>query len=403
MDAIAVKSGAECHIASEHIEELKRRMRPTWAEVSLPTLRRNFRAIKKAAGDATVCAVVKADAYGHGLVPCARALQEEGASWYGVTSTEEGVALRDAGIKGRVFLMSGFWRGEEDEVIRHRLTPAVWEAWQLEALDSALDHHPSATPFAVHLKVDTGMGRLGVREACLPIFLRLLKRSASIRVEGILSHLASADMLDDAHTAKQIVRFSRVQRLIRSAGLDADLTHIANSAAIASRHTKIRYNFVRPGILLYGYAMPLIARGRRNLISEPLPISPVLTWKARVISIQDVPSGWQVGYQGTWTATRPTKLAILPVGYADGFSRHLSNRGAVIIHGQRVPIVGRVSMDLTTVDVTDVAGVCVGDHATLLGTDGNVAIDATEHARLADTIAYEVLCGIASRVKRIYL
>ena len=378
-------------------------MRPTWAEVSLGALRRNYRAVQERVGDqVTICAVVKADAYGHGAVECARGLEQEGATWLGVTSTEEGVRLREAGIGARILLMTGFWRGEEADVLRHRLTPAVWEWWQVGGLEAALNKVVDAPrPFPIHIKLDTGMARLGVPEHYLKLFLNRVAAAKDVEIEGVFSHLASAEVMGSDEVERQAARFREFEQLIRERGLAPRYFHLSNSAAVATRPALFR-DMVRPGIALYGYQLRI--SGSRDTESA-LAVEPVLSWKTRIISLREVGAGQGVGYNLTYVTQAPSKIAVLPVGYADGLNRHLSWRaegkgGSVLVRGERVPIAGRVSMDITLADVTAVKGVNVGDEVTILGSDGAQRIDAWEHAQLAGTIPYEILCDIGKRVPR---
>jgi alanine racemase len=378
-------------------------MRPTWAEVSLSALRHNFRLIQEHVGpEVTVCAIVKADAYGHGVVQCARALQEAGAGWFGVTSTEEGVKLRESGITGRILLMTGFWRGEQEEVVHHRLTPTVWEWWQIGALEAALAK-VNAPPrsFPVHVKVDTGMARLGVPDYYMGLFLKRIRAAEPVALEGVFSHLASAEVLDAEDAKQQASRFAEFEECVAEHGFSPEFRHIANSAAVGGRPSLWR-NMVRPGMLLYGYGLPLMRTEDDPEIPHPLQVMRALSWKTRIISMKDVGAGQTVGYKAAYVTNRPTKLAVLPVGYADGLSRHLSSRGRVIVRGTYAPMVGIISMDITVVDVTDVNGAALGDEVIILGAQDNCMIDAWEHARLEATIPYEVLCRVGSRVRRTY-
>lgn len=374
-----------------------RKGRPTWAEVSLSKLRANFRSIRQYVGpQVSVCAVVKADAYRHGIVECASALQAEGAQWFGVTSTEEGVQLRQAGIRGRILIMAGFWRGDEDEIIQHRLTPAVWEPWHLESLGRAARRRHS--PIRVHLKVDTGMSRLGMLPEDLPATAVYFHSYSELVLEGVFTHLASAETPDAPDTQTQIDCFRQALESMRQTGISPRWIHAANSAAIVSRHDSWN-GMVRPGISLYGYYLPFTSRTEIKLPE----ISPVLSWKTRIVSLRAIAAGQRVGYGGTYTAARPSRLAVLPVGYADGLSRQLSSRGRVLVKGNYAPIVGRISMDLTLVDVTDVPGVEIGDEVILIGTCRDRSITASDHAALAATIPYEILCNISKRVPRLFL
>ncbi|HUM06100.1 MAG TPA: alanine racemase [Terriglobales bacterium] len=371
---------------------------PTWAEVSLDALRHNFRAVKNLVGEGvSICAVVKADAYGHGSPACAQALQSEGAPWFGVTGTEEAMDLRHAGITARLLLMTGYWKGEEDEVVANNLTPVVWEPWHVERLDKAAQRKQVRLP--VHLKIDTGMTRLGVSVEALSALCETLAASQNLQLEGVSTHFAS--VRDPEKTRKQAARFEEGLRIVRSNGLWPALVHMANSAATLSR-SETWQTMVRPGIALYGYSRSPSPDSTQNGVAAQL-LRPVLSWKTRVIAVKDVAAGQAVGYGGTFVTQERSRIAVLPVGYADGFHRLLSNRGRVIIRGEYAPVAGRVSMDLTTVDVTHISGVDVGDEVILIGRDNGKSVDAREHARICETIPYEITCSISKRVPRIYL
>jgi len=386
--------------------------RPTWAEVSLTTLRQNFRTVQKHVGaNVTVCAVVKADAYGHGAVECSRALETEGARWLGVTSLDEAIPLREAGIRSSILLMTGFWRGEETEIIRMNLTPTVWELWQIESLDAAaaalgVARHP------VHLKVDTGMGRLGIAVDQLPQVLGVLVAAKHLVLEGLSTHLASSEIMDAPSVAEQERSFETARRLLREAGVEPVFVHMANTNAIISRRetwvNMSRGNMkgnsmVRPGVALYGYYLPFQRAGREvSGGTLRLPVKPILTWKTRILSVRDFGPEQALGYGGTYVTKAPAHVAVLPVGYADGYNRQLSNRGRVIVREHYAPVVGSVSMDLTLVDVTGIPGVAVGDEVILLGASDGMSVDALEHARWANSTPYEILCNISKRVPRRY-
>jgi alanine racemase len=375
--------------------------RPTWAEVSLSTLRQNFRVVVKHAGaGVTVCAVVKADAYGHGAVECSRALEAEGAKWLGVTSLDEAIPLREAGIESRILLMTGFWRGEEDEIVRLRLTPTVWEPWHIESLEEAAAR--GASRQAVHLKVDTGMGRLGVSLDELPAVLKALSAARQVVLEGLSTHLASSEIMDAPSVAEQERRFEEAHTMVRAAGFNPSLIHMANTGALISRRETWN-NMVRPGVALYGYYLPFQRAGREvSGGTLRLPVKPVLTWKTRILSMRNFAANQPLGYGGTYVTKAPAHVAVLPVGYADGYNRQLSNRGRVIVRDHYAPIVGSISMDLTLVDVTGIPGITVGDEVILLGTSDGMSVDALEHARLANGSPYEILCNISKRVPRRY-
>ena len=370
--------------------------RPTWAEVSLCNLAHNFQEVQRHVGASVVCAVVKADAYGHGAVKCSLALEKAGARWLGVTSTDEALPLREAGIGARILLMTGFWRGEEHEVVRQNLTATVWEPWHLELLDrAALELGVLTVP--VHLKIDTGMGRLGATPEQLFPLLALLKRSNRLRLEGLCTHFAASEVADSPETRRQIERFAIAEELVRDAGFKPEIVHLSNSAAVASCPDSWR-SMVRPGLALYGYTLPL-----QGNIESGLKLRPVLSWKTRILSLREVSEGQALGYNGTYVTQKPSRIAVLPLGYADGLNRRLSNRGRVIARDSYAPMVGRISMDLTLVDVTGVPEIAVGDEVILVGASDNCRVDALEQARLADVSPYEILCGLSKRVPRKYI
>jgi alanine racemase len=375
--------------------------RPTWAQVSLENLRYNFGVVQRHIGaGVTVCAVVKADAYGHGATECAKALEQEGARWLGVTSLDEAIPLREAGIRTRILLMTGFWRGEEEEIIRLQLTPTVWEPGQVELLEKAAARLSAKLP--VHLKVDTGMGRLGVDPEDLYEITSALKASPHLALEGLSTHLASSEVLDAPSVNEQLQKFAQVRILLRNEGFDPPLVHVANTGAVIS-HRESWNSMVRPGIALYGYHLPFERAGREVSGSKlRLDVKPVLTWKTRILSLRDVRANQALGYGGTYITKAAARIAVLPVGYADGLNRALSSRGRVIVREHYAPIVGRISMDLTLADVTGLPGIAVGDEVVLLGAVDGLSVDAREHAELASTNVYEILCAISKRVPRRY-
>jgi len=350
----------------------------------------------------TVCAVVKADAYGHGAVECSKALEAEGAKWLGVTSLDEAIPLREAGVHAHVLLMTGFWRGEETEIVRLRLTPTVWEPWQIESLDRAaatlgVTQHP------VHLKVDSGMGRLGVAVEQLPGVLDGLRAAKHLVVEGLSTHLASSEIMDAPSVGEQQQRFAAALALVKEAGFEPKFIHVANTGAVISRRETWN-TMVRPGVALYGYYLPFQRAGREvSGGTLRLPVKPILTWKTRILSLRNFGGNQALGYNGTYVTKAPAHVAVLPVGYADGYNRQLSNRGRVIVREHYAPILGSISMDLTLVDVTGIPGVSVGDEVILLGTCDGLSVDALEHARWANSSPYEILCNISKRVPRRYV
>jgi alanine racemase len=383
----------------------------TWAEVSLPALRRNFHLIRAHVGSQVeICAVVKAHAYGHGAAACGRALEAEGARWFGVTNAEDGAVLREAGVAGRILLMTGFWRGQERDILALRLTPTVWTPEHIALLQSAASQVAGGRPsgnvataaggrLRVHLKIDTGMGRLGASLDELPALMRALAAAPQVELEAVCTHLASSEVTDSATLPAQERAFAQACGQMCAAGLTPRLRHMANTAAMLSRPSTW-LEMVRPGLALYGYCLPL--EGKEGS-TPPLPLEPVLTWKTRIVALRHLPAGRALGYGGAWVTPAPARIAILPVGYADGLNRRLFPGGRVLVRGHAAPIVGNISMDITLADVTAVPGAEPGDEVVLLGRQGQHFISADEHARLAATIPYEILCNISKRVPRVYI
>lgn len=371
-------------------------VRPTVASIDLQRLQQNFAQVRGAVGPKTgVLAAVKGDAYGHGAVAVARALEVAGADWFGVALVEEGRTLRQAGVTRPILCLGGVGPAGAEAAIEHRLTPMISDLGEAERLDAAASRRRE--PYGVHLKIDTGMGRLGVP---LPHWERFLDRIANLRwlrVDGIASHLAVSECPPGSDgrvfTEEQGRRFLDAVGQARRRGLRPALIHIANSGAIIE-HPKLHFDLVRPGLLLYGYS----PAGR----SCPLDIKPVMRVSTRVLVVRDLPKGVGLSYGGTWVTPRPTRIATLPVGYADGYPRALSGKAEVLVHGHRVPVRGRVCMDLTMIDVTDVpVPVAAGDEVVLMGEDGDHEINAIDLAEWADTIPYEILAGFSERVPRV--
>src|SRR6266853_4191682 len=384
----------------------------TWAEVSLGALGQNFHAIQKHVGaGVTICAVVKADGYGHGAVECARALESEGARWLGVTDAAEGLALRGAGVTARILLMTGIWKGEEDGIVAQNLTPTIWEPWHIELLERAARKRESdltSHRLPVHLKLDTGMSRLGVSQEALPHLCEMLSGCKHLTLEGVSTHFASAEVLDAEDAVRQMKRFEEGLAVLRNCGLRPPLIHMGNSAAMSARPETWK-TMVRPGIALYGYSLAFTHGGEPAAVA-PLPLCPVLSWKTRVLTVKEVAAGQAVGYMGTFVTKARSRIAVLPVGYADGYPRLLSNRARVMVRGEYAPVVGRVSMDLTIVDVSHIRGIAVGDEVVLIGKDvgkstgeeSGRSVDAVELARWCESVPYEIRWGLSQRVPRVY-
>jgi alanine racemase len=366
--------------------------RPTWAEIDVEAFIANARALAGLLSGARMIVVLKADGYGHGAAALARAAASAGLPmWgFGVSSVEEGVALREAGLTQPILILGSLFPFESFEpALEHRLTPTVASAavaLELEKVAARIGRRS-----AVHLKVDTGMGRIGVSPKGAGEVVDAIKSCGRLALEAVYTHLAKSDSADD--TRMQLARFDGVLKDVRARGLSPH-AHAANSTALI-HFPESHYNFVRPGLALYG--VPPTPESARSV-----SLKPVLAWKTRVVFLKSVPSGTPVSYDGTHRVSRPSRLATLPVGYADGYRRALSNKGCVLVKGRRCPVLGRVTMDQTVVDVTDVPQVDVGAEAVLLGAQGAERITANEMASWADTISYEVLCGITNRVPRMF-
>jgi alanine racemase len=387
--------------------------RPVWAEISLSALAGNFRAIRdyvnpvseKRKTPRKVLSVVKGNGYGHGGSQVAKALEKAGSDWFGVASAGEGMEIRKAGVRKPILVLGGFWWGEEKNILRHNLTPAIHRCEQLPALQSAAARlGKKNVPF--HLKLDTGMNRLGILPSDLDCFARQLAKSPRLQLTGVFSHLASSEVLTDTpigrQTAEQLDRFYAAVTRLRSLGIDPGLLHLANSAAIAARPESWA-DMVRPGAILYGYHPGFDPPERRMEFEASLPLRPVMSLRARIINLRSIPAGAAVGYDASWIAQRPSRVAVLSAGYADGIHRSLGNRGCVAIRGFIAPMIGIVSMDVVMLDVSDVPDVAVGDIATVYGTDGANTYPANVVARSIATVTSDLLSGASQRVPRIYL
>jgi alanine racemase len=346
--------------------------------------------VRAVVGDAVdVMPVVEADAYRHGAGEVSRALEAEGAGWLAVSNVEEGVALREAGLRARILVMADFLPEERPALAAFQLTPVI------PALEDL-----SAARVPYHLKIDSGMGRLGTRSSPEAIARAVAAAVAStgIPLEGLMTHVVSFGNYVRKQSEEQLLNFERALSAIRQAGLAPRYVHLSGTIPIAYRRVEAWGNLVRPGHAIYGYISP--ARGGPG---KALNVAPALTWKATVLAVKEVEAGALIGYGGIHRAARPMRIAVLAAGYADGIPHRLGNRGQVIAKGKLAPIVGAVSMDLTTIDVTACPELRPGDAVTLLGAEGGVSIDAQQMARAAGTISYAVLCGIHARVKRLYV
>ena len=370
----------------------------SWVEISLSQIAANFRAAKALAGaDVEVMPVVKADAYRHGAVAVSRTLCQQGAGWLAVSNVEEGVALRDSGVACRILVMADFLPVERPALLQYNLTPVIHCLEDIAAWDSSLVTRGLSAPY--HLKIDSGMGRLGTRAPAAEI-AGVIRQAANAQLEGLMTHFASSADYSGPQTPAQLDYFERIRAGLATLDIAPPWIHLSSSTPLAYGRREAWQRMVRPGHAIYGY-ISVVTKGHAP--SRVLEVKPALTWKAAVLAVKDLPAGALVGYGGMFRATHPMRIAVLAAGYADGIPHRLSNRGRVIAHGHLVPILGAVSMDLTTIDATQCPELRVGDAVTLLGTEGNVSIDAQQIARLAGTISYSVLCGIHARVKRIYV
>lgn len=370
--------------------------RPTWAEIDLAALTNNFRRIKSRVGpQVSVMAVVKANAYGHGAPQCARQLEVAGADWFAVALPEEGIELRKGGITKPILCLAGIWPGQAALCLHYNLVPVVYRLDLIEDLDRAA--RDAGEIIDVHLKVDTGMGRLGVRHDRANEFADQLHRFPNIRVNGLMSHFAAADdPTCSPLTEDQLQRFQAVASSLSDRGFQLTHKHVANSAAIYGQ-PRAWQTMVRPGGILYGLWRDVLPEGVGGD-----DLQPVMTLRSRITLMKWVPAGETIGYGCTFEASRKSLIATLPIGYDDGYMRGLSNRGHVVVRGSMAPVVGRVSMDLTLIDVTDVPEVSLDDEVTLFGGAAEKRVPVEDLARTVGTISYEVTCRVGSRVPRIF-
>ena len=367
---------------------------PTWAEISLGALKSNFKALQKLAKGSEVLPVVKANAYGHGLVPVAQALVSAGAKFLAVAFVQEGVVLRKAGVKVPVLVLSPTLPAEIPVLLKNKLIPQVSSVAGAQALSKTARKAKIKT-VAVHVKIDTGMGRVGVKAANAMKEIEAIRRVPGIQVTGVYTHLATADWSDPKYAWGQITRFRQALEKIKGPH-KVPGTHLANSAALITYYPQSKGTWVRPGIALYGvYPSPTM----KNRVK----LTPVMQVKTRVIHTKTLEKGESVSYGRTYTAKKRIKVATLAMGYADGLLRSLSNKGSCLIKGRKVPLIGTVCMDMTMADVSKVPGIRVGDVATFFGRDGKAVLPVEEQAARAGTISYELLCAVGERVPRVYL
>jgi alanine racemase len=391
--------------------------RPCWVEISTQSFEENFKFLRSLTGQhAELLAIVKANAYGHSLALCAPSAVRAGAKWLGVTSVEEGVAARALCPDARILVIAGVFPGQGAALVANRLTAVIWELWQLDEIEDAVIESVARSAAAgagsvpVHLEIDTGMSRQGAALDGLEEILRRFGVGSALRLEGVMTHLYAADESDGVLNLEQLEQVHVALQRIHAAGLRPEILNVGNSAAvlsglayeigkIAGEHSM--QALLRPGLALYGLAPQFAPEEPANVAEARAQLRPVLVWKSRVVSVREVVAGATVGYNGTFVATEPMRLALVAAGYGDGLDRRLGSRFSLLVRGERAPLVGRISMDQSVLDVTDIAGVEVGDEVVILGSQRGESIAAFDHAEAAGTIPWEVFTRIAARVDRV--
>jgi alanine racemase len=401
-------------MASRRKSPRKEVRRPVWAEVSLGALAQNLEAIRryvnppheKRKAPRKILSIVKGNGYGHGGPEVAKALEKAGSDWFGVTCTDEGIAVRQNGVRKPILVLTSFVPGEESRLVEHDLTAVIHRCEQLELLNRAAARRGSKKRVPFHLKIDTGMNRLGVSSTDMDCFARQLGKCKHLELTGIFSHFASSEVFTDTavgqQTHEQEERFYSALERLRALGIDPGLVHLANSAAIVTR-PETWADMVRPGAILYGYHPGYDPPEKREEAEARLPLKPVMSLRARIISIRTVPTGAGVGYNATFVAKRPSRIGVLAAGYGDGIHRSLGNRGNVLLRGKLAPIIGIISMDVTMIDVTEIEDAEIGDVATIHGTDGTRSLPANLVARSIGTVTSDLLCAVSQRVPRLYV
>jgi alanine racemase len=372
--------------------------RATVAQIDLNAFKHNLGKIRSLLDQKVkIMAVVKANAYGHGAIPCAQAALDAGADWLGVAILEEGVELRYSGIDAPILVMGGIFPDEAKNLIQYGLSTGVSDYSLARELSSQAEKLGKTV--GVHLKVDTGMGRLGMPPDKLPGFMEEMQSLKNIRVEGIFTHLSSADEADPEFTLGQLDRLSQSIDSLKSKSIKVPMMHAANSSAILNFPAS-HLDMVRPGIALYG-TLGLSAKSSNPNTSPEL--KQVMQWKTKILQISKLPKGTPLSYNRQFTTKRDSVIAVLPVGYGDGLNRRLSNNMEVLVKGKRAPQVGTICMDLSLIDVTDIEGVQCQDEVVLFGQQENEIITVDEMAERCGTISYEILCNVSERVPRVYM
>ncbi|MBI3406522.1 MAG: alanine racemase, partial [Acidobacteria bacterium] len=373
------------------------------AEISLGAITHNLRAIRKHVGaKRKILCVVKADAYGHGAPRVAQALAGAGADAFGVTCWAEGAELRAAGIRKPILVLTGFYPGEEKKLLVYRLTPVITDVEQVKWLDKAATKNSARVP--VHLKIDTGMHRLGIPAEKILDFIAEFADARNLQLAGTFTHFAAVEDFHSGQTADQQRVFEDALAELRAVRLNPGIVHLANSAAIAAR-PETWADMVRPGALLYGYHQFYSPPEKKPEMEKLLPLQPALSLRARIVSLKDVAAGTGIGYNAKFVATRPSRIAVMAAGYAEGVVRVLTNRGRVILHGRCAPLVGTISMDLAIVDVTGIRDVRLGDVVTIFGnsdTKNGCSQYASDVAQQVGTVTSDILCAVGRRVPRSY-
>jgi alanine racemase len=388
--------------------------RPVWAEVSASALTHNLRAIRgfvnppdeRRKTPRLVLSIVKGNGYGHGGPQVAKILDNAGSDWFGVTSASEGIEVRKAGIRKPILVLTSFWPGEEENLLKHNLTPVVHRCDQLAPLNRAAAKRAKHEPFSFHLKMDTGMNRLGIAPGDVDCFAGQLAKCRHLQLGGVLTHFASSEAFAPSaqgeQTREQEEHFFVALERLRALGVDPGIVHLANSAAIAAR-PETWGDMVRPGVILYGYHPGYDPAEMRAESERKLPLKPVMSLRTRIISLRRVPAGASVGYGAKFVTERPSLIGVLAAGYGDGVHRSLGGRGSVLVRGKLAPIVGIVSMDVTMIDATDVPGAELGDVVTVYGVDGEHTHPANQVARGIGTVTSDLLCAVSARVPRLYV
>src|ERR1700683_331712 len=380
--------------------------RQVWAEISLRAILHNLKVIRRTVGnDKKILAIVKANAYGLGAVPISKALAKAGVEWLGVTCSDEGAELRAVGIRKRILVLTGFWPGEEEVLLRENLTPTITNTDQLHLLDRAaaqVARRKKSFRAPFHLKINTGMNRQGIEPGEAEAFARELKKCKHVILEGTYTHFASAEDFISQQTALQEMRFFGAIEKLKGAGFSPGIIHLANSGAICARPSSWG-GLVRPGAVLYGYHQGFEPASKKAEVMARMDLQPCLSLRARIIAVRDLAVGDAVGYGARFVAQRPSRIAVLPAGYADGIVRALTNKGIALVHAKRVPLVGVISMDLATVHTPDGPEAKVGDVVTIFGKDGEDSIVVSDVARSIGTVTSDLMCSLGHRVKRFYL